>query len=295
MTRAHPEKVGTGFSAGKRARYSSIRAFAARPSGAIGGMLVILTLVAALAGAIATPYDPTLVDFSARLSPPSLLHWLGTDEWGRDVLSRLLGGAAITVAVAALTTAMVTVTGAVLGALSAFAGGWLDRIVIALMDALLAFPALVMAIAMTTVLAGSSLAPVIALSVAYLPYMVRVVRTNVLTMRNRDFITASKIIGNRPIYTLARHILPNTIGPVLVMSTSLFGWALLAESALSFLGLGLPPPAASWGGMLADSRNYFADAPWLAIVPGLAISGALLGINLFGDSCRDHFDRKMKP
>jgi peptide/nickel transport system permease protein len=251
-------------------------------------------LLAAFVGAIATPYDPTLVDFSSRLAPPSLVHWLGTDEWGRDVFSRLLGGAAITVGVAGLTTIVVTASGAVVGALSAFVGGWFDRAVVATMDAFLAFPALVMAIAMTTVLAGSSLAPVIALSVAYLPYMVRVVRTNVLTMRNQDFIAASRIMGNQPGYTLARHILPNTVGPVLVMSTSLFGWTLLAESALSFLGLGLPPPAASWGGMLADSRNYFADAPWLAIVPGLAISGSLLGINLFGDSCRDHLDRKAK-
>ncbi|WP_197723703.1 ABC transporter permease [Sphingosinicella microcystinivorans] len=265
-----------------------------RPSGIVGMVVLALVVSAAIAGAIATPFDPTLVDFSSRLLPPSLRHWLGTDEWGRDVFSRLLSGAAITVSVAGMTTLLVTVFGALLGAFSGFVGGWFDRVVVALMDAFLAFPALVLAIAMTTVLAGSPVAPVIALAVAYMPYMVRVVRANVMTMRQRDFIAASKVMRNSAAFTLVRHIMPNTVAPVLVMATSLFGWALLAESALSFLGLGLAPPAASWGGMLADSRNYFADAPWLAIAPGVAISGALLGINLFGDFCRDYFDRKMK-
>jgi len=265
-----------------------------RPSGVVGMVVLVLVVSAAIAGAIATPFDPTLVDFSSRLLPPSMRHWLGTDEWGRDVFSRLLSGAAITVSVAGMTTLLVTVFGALLGAFSGFVGGWFDRSVVALMDAFLAFPALVLAIAMTTVLAGSPVAPVIALAVAYMPYMVRVVRANVMTMRQRDFIAASKVMRNSAAFTLVRHIMPNTVAPVLVMATSLFGWALLAESALSFLGLGLAPPAASWGGMLADSRNYFADAPWLAIAPGVAISGALLGINLFGDFCRDYFDRKMK-
>jgi peptide/nickel transport system permease protein len=270
------------------------RDLAARPSGAVGITIVLVMLVAAVLGAVMTPYDPTQVDFTARLAAPSLVHPLGTDEWGRDVLSRLLSGAAVTVATAGLTTIMATIAGSLLGALSGFVGGWLDRVVVAMMDALLAFPALVMAIAMTTILAGSALAPVIALGVAYLPYMVRVVRASVLTIRRRDFIKASRIMGNPPGYTLRRHILPNIAGPVLVMATALFGWSLLAESALSFLGLGLAPPAASWGSMLADSRNYFADAPWLAIAPGLAISISLLGINLLGDACRDRLDPTMR-
>lgn len=265
-----------------------------RPSGLVGAMLIGAMALIALLGLVATPYDPTMVNFEARLASPSIAHWLGTDEWGRDVLSRLLAGASVTVAVASMTTILVTLAGAFLGGLAAFIGGWLDRVVVALMDALLAFPALILAIAMSTLLAGAALAPVISLAFAYLPYMVRVVRASVLTIRNREFVQASQIAGNGQLYTLTRHVMPNTVGPVLVMSTSLFGWSLLAESALSFLGLGLPPPAASWGGMLSDSRNYFAEAPWLAVVPGLAISLSLLGINLFGDFCRDALDHKVR-
>ncbi len=259
-----------------------------------GGTIVAAVFLAALVGVVATPYDPTLVDVTSRLAAPSLSHWLGCDEWGRDVLSRALSGAAITVTIAGLTTVAATSVGTLVGVVSGFYGGWLDRIVVAIMDALLAFPALILAIAMTTLLSGASLAPVIALGVAYVPYVVRIVRTDVMTIREADYIMASGIMGNSKRYTLFRHLIPNVIGPVIVLSTAMFGWALLAESALSFLGLGLPPPAASWGGMLADSRNYFADAPWLAIVPGLAISLSLLGVNLLGDGCRDLLDPRMK-
>lgn len=260
----------------------------------VGGSIIALVLIAALVGAIATPYDPTLVDFANRLAPPSWAHWLGCDEWGRDELSRVLSGAAVTVAVAGLTTLTATTLGSIVGIVAGYLGGWFDKAVVAVMDALLAFPALVMAIGLSTLLSGASLAPVIALSIAYLPYVVRIVRTGVLAIRQSDYIIASAIMGNRKSYTLARHVLPNVIGPVIVLSTALFGWALLAESALSFLGLGLAPPAASWGGMLSDSRNYFVDAPWLAVVPGLAISLSLLGINLLGDGCRDVLDPRMK-
>lgn len=260
----------------------------------VGGTVVATIFIAALVGVLGTPYDPTLVDAGSRLAAPSAAHWLGCDEWGRDVLSRVLSGAAITVTIAGLTTIAATSIGTLVGVVSGFYGGWIDKIVVAIMDALLAFPALILAIAMTTLLSGASLAPVIALAVAYVPYVVRIVRTEVLTIRQADYITASVLMGNSTRYTLFRHVIPNVIGPVIVLSTALFGWALLAESALSFLGLGLPPPAASWGGMLSDSRNYFADAPWLAIVPGLAISLSLLGINLLGDGCRDILDPRMK-
>lgn len=260
----------------------------------VGGSIIVIVFAAALIGAIGTPYDPTQIDAADRLAPPSWSHWFGCDEWGRDVFSRTLSGAAITVAIAGLTTLLATGAGTIVGVSAGFLGGWLDKAVVAVMDALLAFPALVLAIAMTTLLSGASLAPVIALSVAYVPYVVRVVRTGVLTIRQADYITASSIMGNSAAYTLARHVAPNVVGLVTVISTAIFGWALLAESALSFLGLGLPPPAASWGGMLSDSRNYFADAPWLAVVPGLAISISLLGVNLLGDGCRDLLDPRTK-
>jgi peptide/nickel transport system permease protein len=265
-----------------------------RPSAVAGGAVVGAVLMGALVGAVFTPYDPVAIDHLHRLLPPGAAHWLGTDEWGRDVLSRLLGGAVTSVSIAALTAVLAATAGALLGAASGFFGGWFDRITIAIMDALLAFPSLILALAVVAVFSSGEYGVAPALSLAYLPSVVRVVRAAVLELKGKDFVDASRVMGNGDLYTLLRHILPNTAAPIIVLATSLFGWALLAESALSFLGLGTPPPAPSWGGMLADSRNYFDRAPWLALAPGLCISTALLGVNLFGDALRDHFDPRMR-
>ena len=264
-----------------------------RPNALSGGILVAVTFSAALLGIFYTPYDPIAVDFDNRLSAPSAAHWLGTDEWGRDVMSRLLSGAVVSVGIALFTAFSATAIGTLLGAGAAFLGRWLDKGTMALMDALLAFPSIILALAMIAILGPGRYTPVIALSIAYLPSVVRVVRASVLSLRHSDFVRASTVMGNSRLFTLCRHILPNTLSTVVVLATSLFGWALLAESALSFLGLGVPPPASSWGGMLADSRNYFEDAPWLALAPGLILSVALLGINLLGDALRDYFDPRM--
>jgi peptide/nickel transport system permease protein len=261
-----------------------------RPNAMLGGALIGLVLVAALIGLIHTPFDPIEMDAPNRLAPPSFRHWLGTDEWGRDIASRICSGAVVSINIGVTTALMATSAGALIGAAAGFLGGWVDRSIVAVMDALLAFPSLIMALGVVAVFGGGQFAVVLALSVAYLPSVVRVVRASVLTIRRKDFVDASSVMGNSRAFTLFRHILPNTIAPIMILGTSLFGWALLAESSLSFLGLGVPPPAPSWGGMLADSRNYFEDAPWLALAPGLAISAALLGVNLIGDALRDHFD-----
>lgn len=260
----------------------------------IGMALVGVMFLAALIGSIQTPFDPIEINADHRLTPPSLLHWLGTDEWGRDTTSRLLVGAVASVTIALLTALLATIAGTLIGAAAGYLGGWLDRIVIAVMDALLAFPSLIMALGIVAVFSDSQYAVVGALSFAYLPTVVRIVRAAVLTIRRNAFVDASTVMGNSRSFTLVRHILPNTVGTVLVLATSLFGWALLAESSLSFLGLGVPPPAPSWGGMLADSRSYFEDAPWLALAPGLAISLSLLGVNLLGDALRDYFDPRTR-
>lgn len=264
------------------------------PGAIIGVVLVGAVFLAALAGSIHTPFDPIEINADNRLAAPSLQHWLGTDEWGRDITSRLLVGAVVSVSIGLLTSLLATVAGTLIGAAAGYLGGWLDRIVIAVMDALLAFPSLIMALGIVAVFSGSQWAVVGALSFAYLPTVVRIVRASVLTIRRKDFVDASTVMGNNRGFTLGRHILPNTVGMVIVLATSLFGWALLAESALSFLGLGVPPPAPSWGGMLSDSRNYFEDAPWLALAPGLTISLTLLGVNLLGDALRDHFDPRTR-
>ena len=272
----------------------SLRLLFSRPNAIVGSSLLLLMIAAALLGNIYTPYDPIIIDLNSRLAAPSALHWLGTDEWGRDVLSRLLFGAGVSVTISLCTAVCAVAGGALVGATSGFLGGWTDRIVMAILNALQAFPSLIMALGMIAVFGPSRYGVVAALSLAYLPSVARIVRSSVLSLREKEYIEASRVMGNSELFTMLRHVLPNCAAPIIVLATALFGWALLAESSLSFLGLGVPPPASSWGGMLSDSRNYFAQAPWLAIVPGISISMSLLGINLFGDALRDHFDPRMK-
>lgn len=272
----------------------ALRLLFSRPNAMVGGALLLVMIAAALLGYVYTPYDPVIIDLNARLEGPSSLHWLGTDEWGRDVLSRLLFGAGVSVTISLCVVVFAVAGGALVGATSGFFGGWLDRIVMAALNALLAFPSLILALGTIAVFGPSRYGVVAALSVAYLPSVARVVRSSVLSLREKEYVEASRVMGNSELFTLLRHVLPNCIAPIIVLATALFGWALLSESSLSFLGLGVPPPASSWGGMLSDSRNYFGQAPWLAIVPGISISISLLGINLFGDALRDQFDPRMK-
>lgn len=265
-----------------------------RPNAVVGGAFLGAALLAALVGAFYTPYDPIIMDLHARLAAPSWAHWLGTDEWGRDEFSRLLSGARISITVSLLTVLIAVGCGALLGAAAGYFRGWFERVCMALMDALLAFPSLIMALGVMAVFGPSRYGVVGALSITYIPSVVRIVRSTVLSLREKEYIEASQVMGNSRLFTLLRHILPNCVAPLMVLATALFGWALLTESSLSFLGLGVPPPASSWGGMLADSRKYFEQAPWLAIAPGLSVSAALLGINLFGDALRDQLDPRMK-
>jgi peptide/nickel transport system permease protein len=259
----------------------------------IGGVLIGLLMVIAVVAAFWTPYDPLMVNLRARLRPPSSLHWLGTDEFGRDVLSRLMAGASTSALVAVLTVMFAVVFGSVIGVVTGFLRGWTDRIVMAVNDALLAFPGILMALGLMIIVGANKYGIVLALGLAYLPSVVRVVRGVVLSIREKEYVEASRVIGNSEVYSMARHVLPNTVAPVAVLATSMFGWVLLAESGLSFLGLGVPPPAPTWGNMLAASRAYMESAVWLGIAPGLCIGLTLLGINLLGDSLRDRFDPRM--
>ncbi|WP_374595261.1 ABC transporter permease [Sphingosinicella sp.] len=259
----------------------------------VGTVLFGLALTAALIGTVATPYDPIALDFGARLSPPSAMHWLGTDQFGRDVFSRLLSAASVSLLVSFLAVLLAMVIGISIGALSGYFGGWVDRLVMMLADALMALPGLLLALALVAALGQSKWGVILALGLAYAPSVTRVMRGVALSLREKEFVEASRAMGNAEIYTIARHVIPNSAGSLTVLATAFFSLAILAESALSFLGLGVPPPYPSWGGMLADARSYFTFAPWLAIFPGLAISMTLLGINLLGDALRDHFDPRM--
>ena len=268
----------------------SFHGFPLKVSTLVGLALVGLLLLTVLVGFVWMPYDPVSINLDQTLAAPSWMHWFGTDEFGRDVLSRAMLGARISTTIALCVVGIAVTAGMGLGALAGFLRGWTDRVLMAVADAVLAFPGMLLALALIAVLGGNLGSIILALSVAYLPPVIRVTRSTVLSIREREFIEASRVAGDSSMYTLVRHVLPNALPPVIVLATSLFGWVILSESALSFLGVGVSPPAPTWGNMLASARPYMETATWLAITPGLCIALALLGINLTGDGLRDWLD-----
>jgi peptide/nickel transport system permease protein len=261
-----------------------------RPNIILGFGLTGLLLAVILIGFVWLPYDPLAIDIDHPLSPPSAAHWLGTDEFGRDVASRAMLGARISAAIAGETVAVAITLGSLLGLIAGFLRGWAERIIMTLSDAVLAFPGILLALALIAVLGPARHSIVVALAIAYLPATIRVVRAAVLSIREREFIEASKAAGDGTLYTMLRHVLPNALPPIIVLATSLFGWVVLSESALSFLGVGVPPPDPTWGNMLSSARPYMRTASWLSIAPGLCIVATLLGINMLGDALRDRLD-----
>ncbi len=264
-----------------------------RPNGVIGLSLLALIIIMALIGAWATPYDPLALNFQDRLVGPSASHWLGTDQFGRDNFSRLVAAAGTSLVVSLLTALLALVAGTIIGAISGYLGGWTDRILMTINDAFMAFPGILLALAIMAVIGPQRYGVVVALGFAYMPNVVRIVRGVVLSVREKEYVEASRALGNSELYTVLTHVVPGCTSALTVIGTSIFGGALLSESALSFLGLGVPPPAPTWGGLLADATLYMETAPWLSIFPGLAISITLLGVNLFGDALRDRFDPRM--
>ena len=256
----------------------------------LGISLVGALLLTIGVGLVWMPYNPIAIDLAHPLGPPALNHWFGTDEFGRDVLSRSMLGARISVLIALATVVVAITLGTTLGLLAGYLRGWTDRLLMMGTDTVLAFPGILLALALIAVLGSSNGSIILALSTAYTPSVVRVVRSTVLSIREREFIEASRSAGDSALETIVRHVLPNVLPPVVVLATSLFGWAMLSESALSFLGVGVPPPAPTWGNMLSASRPYMDIAGWLSIVPGLCMAGTLLGVNLLGDALRDWLD-----
>lgn len=257
---------------------------------AVGGLSVVLVaVVAALLANLVAPYTFDHTDFGAALQPPSPGHWFGTDDLGRDQLSRVLFGLRVSVAVAAMSVALSMVVGVPLGLAAGFYG-WLDPIVSRLTDTLLSFPFLVLAVGLAAILGPSLTTATVAIGIAGVPAVIRVSRGETLRLRGLDFVAAAVADGAGDLVVLRRHILPNAMNTLIVQATVAAPGAIIGEAVLSFLGLGIRPPAPSLGGMLASAQPLFRDGPWMAVIPGVCIVVVALGLNLLGDGLRDALD-----
>lgn len=259
----------------------------------IGAVIVAAIVIPGILAPLVTHFPPNEMHIRDRFTPPSAEYWMGTDAYGRDVYARVVHGARISMGIAALVTIAVGAFGAVLGVLSGYYRK-VDATVMRVMDALMAFPEILLAIAITAALGPQLNSVVIAIAVAYVPRTVRIVRASALLVRELAFVEAALINGAGDLRILFRHVLPNCIGPLAVQLTFVFAYAILAEAALSFIGVGPPPPAPSWGNVISDARDYAAEAWWVMVFPGLAISLAALGTNLLGDGLSDLLDPRMK-
>jgi peptide/nickel transport system permease protein len=258
----------------------------------VGAALLAVALAAgALAPLLAA--DPGRMDVAARLTPPSRAHWFGTDDVGRDVWSRVVYGARLSLLVGAAVVGVALVAGVLCGLLAGFYRR-LDNAVMRVMDGLMAFPAIVLAIALVAALGPSVLNVIVAIGVVYTPRVARIVRGSVLVIRETAYVEAARALGASDAALLARHVLPNCLSPVIVQASFVFAAAVLTEAALSFLGVGVPPYVPSWGNILAEGRLYIQQAPWLVLYPGGAIMLTILGLNLVGDGLRDLLDPKIR-
>lgn len=272
-----------------------LRAIFGHPSGRIGGAIIVLYVLLAVAGAAGlTPHDPLQQFRIDRLHGPSSAYWMGTDLFGRDVLSRLMLGIGQSFIVAGLSVALATLAGTVIGLIAAWWGHLWDGMLMRLMDVLLAFPAILLALLIVAIAGPGTLTSVAAIGIVYTPIFARVVRGPALSLKSREFVDAARTFGSSQSYILTRHLLLNLVAPLTVQVTLALAWALLTEASLSFLGLGTQPPAPSLGLMLSDSRNLMETAPWLMAFPGLTIMLGILGFNLFGDALRDILDPRMQ-
>ena len=267
----------------------------AKPLGAAGAMIIVgMLLVAASAGMLA-PYDAYQADYGAQFARPSVEHWLGTDEFGRDLMSRIMYGARIALFVGFTASFAGCTIGGLLGVTSAYVGGKFDLLLERLMDILLAFPQLILALAIASILGPAVQNVVIAISIPIIPRAARVVRATALSVKENVYVEAVNALGATRPRVVLRHIVPNVVAPYIILLTAQLGGAILAEAALSYLGLGAAEPTPSWGHMLSGSALSYAEkAPWIPVFPGIAISLGVFGFNLFGDSLRDTLDPKLR-
>jgi ABC-type dipeptide/oligopeptide/nickel transport system permease subunit len=271
-------------------RQRGLRRMLRRPMPVFGLAVVLAFVVVAVAAPWVAPYDPARTDFGSLRQPPSDAYRLGTDEIGRDVLSRVVHGARASLQAGVISVLIAMLLGVPLGLVAGYYGGLLDEVIGRFTDAMLAFPFLILAVALAAALGPSLTNAMIAIGIASAPTFVRLTRGQVLAVRAEDYVQAAVALGARDVRLLTRHVLPNAFAPILVQATLTIAGAIIAESALSFLGLGVQPPTPSWGGMLNVAKNFLVQAPWMAIWPGLSIFVTVLAFNLFGDGLRDALD-----
>lgn len=270
---------------------ATLRAIAGHPSGRIGAAIIVIYLGAALLGGLGfTPHDPLQQFRLDRLQGPNATYLMGTDLLGRDTFSRLMLGIGQSFTISFSAVALATLAGTIIGLFAAWWGHLWDGVLMRLMDVLLAFPAILLAMLIVAIAGPGTPTSIAAIAIVYTPIFARVVRGPALSLKERDFVDAARTFGSSQPYILTRHLLLNLVAPLTVQITLALAWALLTEAGLSFLGLGTQPPAPSLGVMLSDSKNLMTQAPWLMLFPGLTIMLGILGFNLFGDALRDILD-----
>ncbi len=285
-----PLLIQRGDTPGRRA----LRRLLRRRGAMLGLVIVLAFIVLAIFAPLIAPYDPVAASWSAVRTPPSTEYWFGTDEIGRDVLSRVVWGTRASLLAGLVSVCISMALGVPIGLLAAYVGGWTDGLISRFTDSMLAVPFLILAIALAAFLGPSLTNAMIAIGVSATPIFIRLTRAQVLAVKVEDFVEAARAVGNPHWRIALRHILPNVLPPLIVQATLAIAAAIIAEASLSFLGLGQQPPAPSWGSMLNTAKNYVDNAPWMAIWPGLSIFLLVLSFNLFGDGLRDALDPKHK-
>jgi peptide/nickel transport system permease protein len=276
------------------ARGAALRRLWRRPTARVGVVVVAIFLALTVTAPLIAPYSPYDQDFLNTLQPPSLEHPFGTDQFGRDVLSRVMYGSRTALLAIFVADGLALTLGCALGLIAGFFGDWVDSAIMRVVDVLLAFPYLLLALIIVAALGPSLLNSMIAIGIVYTPQYARLLRGQVLSVRTTEFVLAAQAIGAWRTRIMLRHILPNSFTPILVMATLQAGTVVVETAGLSFLGMGAQPPSPDWGAVLAEGQSYFLSAWWIATFPGLAIFCVVLGFNLLGDALRDHFDPRRR-
>ncbi len=273
---------------------TTLRRLLRHPIGMLGVVIVTILTLTAIFGPALSPYDPNAIDFSVRFAPPTPAHPFGTDDFGRDTLSRVMYGARVSLLVGVIAVSIAGTLGSTLGLIAGYSSRVVDEIIMRAMDILFAFPAILLAIAILAALGKGVANAMIAIGLVYTPIFARIARGAVLSVRSEEYVRAARALGTSDVNIILRHILPNSMAPLIVETSLSLAFAILAEAALSFFGLGTQPPDPSWGRMLSEGRAYFQQSVWMAIFPGLAIMISVMGFNFLGDGLRDALDPKMK-